>query len=298
MELRHIRYFLAVAEERNFTRAAAKLGIGQPPLSLQIKDLEKEVGAKLFHRLAHGAELTEAGQAFFDAVRPIPSSAADAVRAARRASLGETGELNLGFTGTAALNPIVPAAIRSFRRSYPDAELRLDEANTAALVKGLNEGRLDAAILRPAEPPPEGLRIVKLALEPLVAVLPALLAATLGQGDIDLILLKNTPLILTPRVIGTSLHDAALQACRNAGFEPKAGQLAPQIASLMSLVSAELGFALVPASMRQLKVKGVAYRNIQGPAPLVSLAVAHRLDRPSALARNFAQTARKVAQTA
>ena len=102
MELRHLRYFLAIAEEGNFTRAAARLGIGQPPLSQQIKDLEGEVGAPLFRRVPHGAELTEAGKAFLERVKGIPLQTADAVRAAQRAARGETGRLSLGFTGTAA----------------------------------------------------------------------------------------------------------------------------------------------------------------------------------------------------
>lgn len=154
MELRHIRYFLAVAEEGNFTRAAARVGIGQPPLSLQIKDLEREIGVQLFHRVPHGAELTEAGRAFLEVARQIPVTASDAVRAAQRAARGETGQLTLGFTGTAALNPIVPASIRAFRRRFPDVEMNLEEANSVALVSGLVDGRLDVAILRPAASDP------------------------------------------------------------------------------------------------------------------------------------------------
>jgi DNA-binding transcriptional LysR family regulator len=292
MELRHIRYFLAVAEERNFTRAAARLGIGQPPLSLQIKDLEAEVGAQLFHRVPHGAELTEAGQAFLDAVRPIPDQTAEAVWAAQRAARGDTGQLTLGFTGTAVLNPIVPSSIRAFRRSFPEVELKLEEANSVALVAGLLDGRLDVAILRPTATDPDELKIQKLVDEPLVAALPAGHAAASGQGGLDLVALKDDPLILTPRAVGTSLHDAALGACRAAGFEPTLGQSAPQIASILSLVSAELGVSLVPASMRQFAVNGVVFRTIRVPIPSVGLAVAYRKSRPARLATNFANLIR------
>src|SRR5208282_2075949 len=111
MELRHIRYFLAVAEERHFTRAAAKVGIGQPPLSQQIKDLEAEVGTLLFHRLAHGAELTEAGKAFLSGVSEMPSLAQKATMAARRAARGDTGSLRVGFTSSATFNVVVPSTI-------------------------------------------------------------------------------------------------------------------------------------------------------------------------------------------
>ena len=128
MELRHIRYFLAVAEERHFTRAAAKIGIGQPPLSQQIKDLEAEIGVSLFHRVAHGAELTSASEAFLQAVKECRHSLNG-----RRAARGETGSLRVGFTAGAAFNPLVPSAIRAFRRAYADVELMLEEANTNRL---------------------------------------------------------------------------------------------------------------------------------------------------------------------
>src|ERR1700756_5083708 len=111
MELRHIRYFLAVAEERHFTRAAAKIGIGQPPLSQQIKDLEAEIGAPLFHRVTHGAELTSAGEAFLQAVKEMPTLAERATKAARRAARGETGSLSPCFTPPATFHPPGPPAV-------------------------------------------------------------------------------------------------------------------------------------------------------------------------------------------
>lgn len=292
MELRHIRYFLAVADEGNFTRAAAKLGIGQPPLSIQIRDLEAEVGTQLFHRLSHGAELTEAGQAFRDAVHTMPAQAHNAIRAAQRASRGETGRLRLGFTGTAALSPIVSAIIRAFHRSYPEVELTLEEANSVALTSGLIEGRLDAAILRPNSADPPEIREYLLKREPLVAVLPMAHPAVKAGSDVELASLSTTPLIVTPREIGVSLHEAAIAACRSAGFEPLLGQFAPQIASILSLVSAELGFSLVPASMAQFNVMGVAFLTLRNEQPTVDLAVAHLKARPSQSALNFTRVAR------
>lgn len=296
MELRHIRYFLAVAREENFTRAAARLGIGQPPLSLQIKDLEEEIGAKLFHRLPHGAELTEAGQAFRDAVRSIPDHAASAILAAQRAARGETGRLTLGVTGTAALNPIVSSIIRAFRRAYPAAELTLQESNSVALVANLLAGRLDVAILRPTDADPAELQKHALIEETLVVAMPATHPAAHRRGRLNLATMKGTPLILTPRSAGTSLHDAALNACRSAGFEPVLGQPAPQIATILSLVSAELGISLVPASMRSFHVNGVVFRDLHPPAPRVALAVAHRGERPPPLIQNFTAIARDISR--
>ncbi len=294
MELRHLRYFLAIAEEGNFTRAAARLGIGQPPLSQQIKDLEAEVGARLFNRVPHGAELTEAGRAFLDRVKGIPLQTAEAIRAAQRASRGETGRLSLGFTGTSALNPIVPACIREFRRAYPDVEIRLEEANSVALVEGLMDGRLDVAILRPSESDPPELNFYRLAVESLVAVLPAAHPAAKDGRSIDLLSLRNDPIILTPREIGISLHDSVLSACRAAGFEPTLGQPAPQFASILSLVSAEQGVSLVPESMQQLNLKGIVFRKIRGSSHTVNLAIALQRTRPPQLAVNFVNLARAV----
>ena len=151
MELRHVRYFLAVAEELNFTRAAARVGIGQPPLSQQIKDLEAEIGAPLFHRTPQGAELTEAGRAFLENVKVMRLQAARAIQAAQRAACGETGSLKVGFTSSAPFNPVVTFAIRSFRKAYPDLDLGLEEANTAPLVSGLRDGQLDIIFLRSEE---------------------------------------------------------------------------------------------------------------------------------------------------
>ena len=137
MELRHIRYFLEVAREGNFTRAAARIGIGQPPLSQQIRDLETEIGTQLFHRVPHGAELTEAGIAFRDIVQHFPELAERAIRAAQRAGRGEIGSIRVGFTASAAFSPSVPRVFRDFRRSYPGVEMTLEENNSARLLHAL-----------------------------------------------------------------------------------------------------------------------------------------------------------------
>ena len=286
MELRHIRYFLAVAEEQHFTRAAAKVGIGQPPLSQQIKDLEAEVGAALFHRLAHGAELTEAGKAFLAGVKEMPLIAERATMAARRAARGETGSLRVGFTASAAFNVVVSSAIRVFRRAYPEIYLTLEEANTTRLVTGLREGTLDAVFLRPGTPGSEELQLRRLSEEPMVVAVPERHPAA-AHEEIDLAILKDDPFLLFPREFGPTLYDAIIEACRNAGFEPAIGQVAPQIGSIINLVAAELGVSIVPASMMQVRVTGVAYRPIIGQAPTTQLALAYRRGETSPVVRNF-----------
>ena len=290
MELRHIRYFLVVAEERHFTRAAAKIGISQPPLSQQIKDLEAEIGALLFRRVAHGAELTTAGEAFLQAVKEMPMLAERATRAARRAARGETGSLRIGLTATAVLNAAVPSAIRAFRRAYADVELVLEEASTTRLVAGLQEGSLDAAFLRPKGSNPEMLQLRLLSEEPMIVALPSGHVAA-KQREVDLASLKDDSFVLFPRAIGPALYDAIVSACRRAGFEPVIGQFAPQIASMVNLVAAELGVSIVPASTSQLRVRGVAYREIAGQAPTVRLAIAYRRGETSPIVRNFVASA-------
>lgn len=290
VELRHIRYFLAVAEERHFTRAARRLGIGQPPLSHQIKDLEREIGTPLFHRIPQGAELTEAGKTFEEGIRKIPGLVAEAVNAAQRAATGETGRIRVGFTGSAAFNPRVPQAIRVYRRRFPDVELSLAEHNSNGLVEGLKNGTLDAAFLRPDAVDKQGLRLFHLADEPLIA---ALASARMPHGEpIRLEQLAEDPFILTPRALGPTLFDATLEACRLAGFEPVLGQSAPQVASVLALVAAELGVALVPESMRDASFKGVTYHDLQGNAPKVALALAIRNDERAATVAAFLAEAR------
>src|ERR1700692_3773398 len=286
VELRPIRYFLAVAEERHFTRAAAKVGIGQPPLSQQIKDLEREVGAALFHRLAHGAELTESGKAFLAGVKEMPLISERATMAARRAARGELGSLRVGFTSTATFNVVVPSAVRTFRGAYPEISLTLEEANTTRLVTGLREGTLDAVFLRPGTPDTGELQLRRLSEEPMVVALPKRHSAA-SQQEIDLAVLKDDPFLLFPREVAPTIYDTVIDACRKAGFEPTIGQVAPHFTSIVNLVAAELGVSIVPASMMQVRVTGIAYRQIAGQSPTTRLALACRRGETSPVVRNF-----------
>ncbi|MGK3124245.1 LysR family transcriptional regulator [Candidatus Pantoea formicae] len=287
MELRHIRYFLAVANERNFTRAAAKLGIGQPPLSMQIKDLETEIGYPLFDRTAQGVQLTEAGQAFLQAVQPLPALAEGATASARRAAQGETGTLRLGFTGTAGMNPLIPGCIRAFRQAHPDVFLNVMEANSIVLLQALANQQLDIALLRQENAVPEGVTVQLLLQEPLVAALPADHPLARIRGKMTLPSLHDEHFILTPKESGTSLRESVLQACRQQGFTPMEGQPAPHIVSILSVVAAGLGVSLVPESMRQFSLAGVVFKQIKAPVPTTGLAVAWNDQALAATAQNF-----------
>lgn len=268
MELRHIRYFLAVAEEGNFTRAAAKLGIGQPPLSQQIRDMETEIGASLFHRVPHGAELTAAGMAFLPEAKAAVVAAEKAKLAAQRATRGETGRLTLGFTASSAFNPAVSGTIRRFRHQWPDVGLSLTEMNSNWLMEKLMREEIDAAFIRPGLEDPKDVRLKRLTDEPMLVALPAHHALARHQR-VPLGALAGEPFILFPRTVGLSLYDDIVRACRAAGFELVVTQEAPQIPSVVNLVAADLGVSIVPASIAQIALDGVAYRPIEGP-PLVA----------------------------
>lgn len=295
MELRHIRYFLAVAEEGNFTRAAARLGIGQPPLSQQIRDLEIEIGTRLFHRIPRGAELTEAGNAFLAAVRTLPEQVQGAVRSAQRAGRGETGALRVGFTSAAAMNPLVPATIRAFRHQYPQVQVSLSESNSTSLADNLRSGSIDVAFIRPGGSGLADILVVSLPDEPLILALPKDHFASGNDPDVPVPLasLQHDPFILTPREVGPSLFDSAIAACMAVGFYPHLGQAAPQIASVLSLVAAAEGVSIVPRSMRQLALEGVSYREIKDIQPSTRLSLAYSRGSQSIMIRNFVSIARQ-----
>ncbi|AOJ78292.1 LysR family transcriptional regulator [Burkholderia ubonensis] len=286
MELRHLRYFLAVAAASNFTKAAQALGIGQPPLSQQIKALESELGVELFKRTARGAELTLAGEVFAEEARRVLDDAERAARAAKRAARGEIGHLRVGFTGTAAFNSKVSDLIRRFREAFPDAELTLQEATSGVLFDALEAGRLDVGIVRPERRIADTLHAADWDEEPMFVALPV--AHRLARRRrIDLAELADESFVQVPREAGSALFDDIVAACNAAGFEPRMAQPAPQIASAVTLVAAGLGVSIVPNAITQVQVAGVVYRPVADDGLRARLAIASRRDAQSPVVRNF-----------
>ncbi|KAB2704634.1 MULTISPECIES: LysR family transcriptional regulator [Brucella] len=286
MELRHLRYFLAVAEEGNFTRAAAKLGIGQPPLSQQIRDLENEIGVALFHRVPHGAELTAAGTAFLGEAKASLAAAEKAKLAAQGAARGETGRLALGFTASSAFNPVVSGTIRKFRARWPDVRLTLTEMNSHLLMEKLVRGEVDAAFIRPGLENPKDVRVKRLADEPMLIALPSHHPLAV-HPKLPISALANEAFVLFPRIVGLSLYDDVVEACRNAGFEMIVAQEAPQMPSVVNLVAADLGVSIVPAAIAQIKLAGVTYRPIEGEPLLARLGLVSMKNNRSPLIDNL-----------
>ncbi|ABS16110.1 MULTISPECIES: LysR family transcriptional regulator [Brucella/Ochrobactrum group] len=286
MELRHLRYFLAVAEEGNFTRAAAKLGIGQPPLSQQIRDLENEIGVALFHRVPHGAELTAAGTAFLGEAKASLAAAEKAKLVAQGTARGETGRLALGFTASSAFNPTVSGTIRKFRARWPDVRLTLTEMNSHLLMEKLVRGEVDAAFIRPGLENSKDVRMKRLADEPMLIALPSHHPLAV-HPKLPISALANEAFVLFPRIVGLSLYDDVVEACRNAGFEMIVAQEAPQMPSVVNLVAADLGVSIVPTAIAQIKLAGVTYRPIEGEPLLARLGLVSMKNNRSPLIDNL-----------
>ncbi|AYF85796.1 LysR substrate-binding domain-containing protein [Pseudomonas sp. JS3066] len=287
MELRHLRYFIAVAEELHFGRAAEQLGISQPPLSQQIQALEEEIGARLLERTNRRVELTEAGRRFLDEARQVLVQVDKAVQLARRAHRGELGELKVGFTSSAPFTSTIPRSIRAFRLAYPDVHLELTEGSSAETVKALQEDSLQVGVIRPLSLP-DNLLAVELFSEPLVAILRAdhPLAAGSEEG-IQFGALANEPFVFFPRTFGTGLYDQMLTLARNAGFLPRIAQEASEAMTIIGLVSAGLGVSVLPASFRRTRVDGVVYRTLLDPGATTAVWLVRRRDERSPLALSF-----------
>ena len=287
IELRQLRYFIAVAEELHFGKAALRLHMTQPPLSQAIQALEQLLGAPLFERSRRAVALTPAGHALLPEARRMLVQASGLPELVRRAAGGEAGRLSLAFVSSADYS-ILPPFLRKYRAAFPDVQIVLQEATSDLQIDELLHARIDAGLLIP--PLPDKARIeleyLPLLAEPLVLAVPS---GTLKPGK-DAIHLKDVPplpLIIFPRQIAPSLHDAILGCFRSAGLTPEIGQEAIQMQTIVSLVSASMGLALVPQSVSNLMRPGVEYRALRDATPLVETGIAWRRDNDSPVLRGF-----------
>ncbi|HBO9003658.1 TPA: LysR family transcriptional regulator [Pseudomonas aeruginosa] len=287
MELRHLRYFIAVAEELHFGRAAERLGISQPPLSQQIQALEEEIGARLFERTNRRVELTDAGRLFLDESRQVLAQVDKAVLLARRAHLGELGELKIGFTSSAPFTSTIPSSIHAFRKAYPDVHLDLQEMSSRQVLKALLEESLQVGVIRPLALP-DAVHWVELFREPLVAVLRADHPLAAGSEDgLAIAALAEEPFVFFPRSYGTGLYDQVIALARQAGFSPRIAQEASEAMTIIGLVSAGLGVSILPASFRRTRVDGVVYRALSDPEATTAVWLVRRQNEGSPLALSF-----------
>jgi DNA-binding transcriptional LysR family regulator len=299
VDLRHLRYFIAVAEEGHITRAAERLGMQQPPLSQRIKAIEGELDVQLFRRKPRGVELTDAGQAFLRNARAVLAQFDHTFETTRRTARGEEGDICVGITPTSPFHPFIPRVIRAFRETYPAVDLRLEERLGQDLLDLLCKEQIDAAFLRTATVDRDGLICDLLLEEPMLAALPS--QHPLAQRRRNTLTLKNlaSEAFIFYRPLGAGLNEIMMLACRAAGFSPRVGQEAPRVTSALSLVAVGLGVSLVPASLQHVTMNGVVYRALAGPVrPKAPHTLVSRRGDPSPVVRHFVRLVRQAAKNA
>ncbi|RXH02179.1 LysR family transcriptional regulator [Bradyrhizobium vignae] len=293
MEFRHLRYFVAVAEELSFTRAAERLGISQPPLSAQIRQLEQELGSQLLIRRVRGMELTNAGKVLLEEARLILKQVAATKTSVRQRARAETGRLILGSSGGTYFYPLIPQIIQEYGKRYPDITLIPQASNTAQLTARLRTGNIDVAVLRSPIGGRSGLVLEPLGSEDSVVALPK--SHKLGRLEsVPLALLSKEVFVFYPRELNPDNYDAVIAACRAAGYNPILGQQAPQTVAILPLVAAGLGISIVPRSATKLLSTDITYVPIEGHVLRSDLCLARRSRDASRAARDFVLLARSL----
>ena len=286
MELRHLRYFAAVAETSHFGRAAERLHMAQPALSQSIRQLEKELGTRLFARTTRQVRLTPAGEFLYDEAQRVLGAVEDSVRGVQRIAEGRQGLVRIAFTGTAAFTHL-PRIAHALKRDLPDVALEIHaDLLTPAQSAGLREGSLDLGVLRP---PTSGddLALRTIEVEPLVLAVPAdHWLATEPVVAVPDLRTEDFVLYADP---SSAVNQAVVRSCRDAGFSPRAAHEAPGTAVLVALVAAGLGVALVPASVRAVPLAGVVFRDV-ADAATIEMSLAWRAESTSPLVRSVLDT--------
>jgi DNA-binding transcriptional LysR family regulator len=291
MELRHLRYFLTLAEELHFGRAAERLHIAQPPLSQQIRQLETELGFDLFHRTKRTVQLTEAGQVFLEEVQRIFKLLEQAIQIGQKTSRGEAGQLVIGFVSSASYN-VLPTIFRRFRTDFPGVILELRELTTNQQTQWLKEGQIDVGFVRPPVEDTQ-FKTENVFRETLVVALPEEHPLA-KQSNISLASLCSESFVLFSRTYAPGLYDTLISLCQQAGFSPQVSQEAIQMQTIVSLVAADMGVAIVPASLQHLQRTGVVYKALQEPTPEVGINMIWRRHDTSPTVHRFLEVVRQV----
>lgn len=281
MDLRQLRYFATLAETLNFHRAAERLHISQPPLTVAIRRLEEELGARLFDRESRGVRLTDAGRAALPAARATLEQAALFRNIVGQGQQGERGLISVGFVGS-AIATALPRILPAFRARYPDVDLRLEEMTSMSICTALAARQLDVGLVRLPLMDPGDFDVAVIERDRLVVALPATHRLAAGQ-DLALADLAGEPLVLHGAV--SVLRSVVLLACQRAGFAPRIAQEATQVQTILSLVQSGLGIALVPSTMAGTAPDGVSLMPLADPLN-IEMGIAARRDA-GGLARNF-----------
>ncbi|MBJ9938951.1 LysR family transcriptional regulator [Burkholderia multivorans] len=298
-DLRQWRYFVTVADERHFGRAAERLSITQPPLSQAIRALEDALGVALFARTKRSVALTAVGAALLPDVRRLLAAADALPPLARRLARGEAGSLALAFVSTADYG-LLPSLLRAFGARYPQVRLLLAEATSDVQIDELVAGRIDAGLVIPPVPPRHaaGLSYLPVVREPLVVAMPAGASDAPEDAPVHLAEIAALPLVIFPRRLAPGFYDIITGCYGAAGAIPRIGQEAIQMQTIVSLVSAGMGVALVPQSLRNLRRTGVVYRPLAGDAPVVETGLVWRTGDVSPVLAAFIEVVRAQALAA
>jgi DNA-binding transcriptional LysR family regulator len=276
MKLRQLQFFIAVAEELSFSRAAIKLHVAQPSLSTQIKSLEDEIGARLFERDKRHVSLTPAGRRFLGRVTTVLSLADYAKTEARSTELGRLGTIDLGYTALSMFSTALPHAIRRFRQQEPNVVVTLRELTSLEQLHELGERTLDVGVLRKVDVnAPKGISIIEWYRTPLVAAIPSDHPRA-ASGSLSLTDLQNEPFIMYPRQAGTGIYWQVIDLCTTAGFRPRVVREVLESSTIIGLVAAGVGIAIVPADMNCIQFSGVVYRRIVDSGAYTALYLARR----------------------
>lgn len=287
MELRHLRYFVAVAEELHFTRAAQRLHIGQPPLSQQIQALETELGVRLLRRHQRKVELTEAGRQFLSRAQRILADTELAAMEARRAARGEIGELSIGFTSSLPLSPILHAGLHDYRQRFPEVGLKLCEMFTTDQYQALQQRRLDIGFVRfNGLEPMADIAVVELQRDALRVVISAEHPLA-GQPALRLGQLRGESLIGYPQEAGTGLNTVLRELASRQGMDWRPRQEAGEAITQIGLVAAGLGIAILPSPLECVRLPGVRYLPLLDEGAYLAMGLATRLDEDSPLVIQF-----------
>ncbi|MEJ2768886.1 LysR family transcriptional regulator [Mycetohabitans sp. B46] len=306
-DLRQLRYFVTLAEEQHFSRAAARLAMTQPPLSQAIRLLEDALGVRLFERTKRSVELTPVGAALLPEVRRVLAAADALAPLACSLAQGETGVLALAFVSSADYG-LLPGLLRQFGERFPRVRLQLLEATSDVQIDELVAGRIDAGIVIPPIPPRHAaaLSYLPIAREPLIVAMSCELAQTLDtaydqaqaldtahdQAEIELARIADVPLIIFPRRLAPAFYDIIMGCYKAAGVVPRIGQEAIQMQTIVSLVSAGMGVALVPQSLYNLRRTGVVYRALRGALPVIETGLVWRTGDVSPVLAGFIDVVR------
>jgi DNA-binding transcriptional LysR family regulator len=291
MELRHLRFFLMLADELHFTRAAARLHVAQPHLSQEIQRMERELGVSLFRRTRRRVELTPAGDAYREGAARVLAALAHAADSAGRAARGESGRLVVGFVGSVAWDPL-PEAIRRFREERPTVRLVLKEQTTVKQLEALRRNAIDVGVMRPSLLDELDLMLEEIRVEEFVVAVPRLHPSA-RRRRVPLAALSSEPWIAFEYTAGPGLHAQFLEACGNAGFEPRIAQTAGHIPTMLSLVAGGLGVALIPAQVLTLRPQGVRLLRLAEPAPVTAVVAGWRREDDSPAVARFVELLRE-----